>query len=105
MHVSATICSVTGELAGIYCPADVLQSGSGVYIPADSPYAKLSQEQLKAIFPNLLTVSSGSIEQDPSKRICSFHTYEWAVEQEHINAAKTSGNAMLEQVNAFLRKL
>ena len=102
MHVSATICSVTGELAGIYCPADVLQSGSGVYIPADSPYAKLSQEQLKAIFPNLLTVSSGSIEQDSSKRICSFHTYEWAVEQEHINAAKTSGNAMLEQANAFL---
>ena len=47
-------------------------------------------------------MSSGSIEQDPSKRICSFHTYEWAVEQEHINAAKTSGNTMLEQANAFL---
>ena len=33
MHVSATICSVTGELAGIYCPAEVLTTGTGIYIP------------------------------------------------------------------------
>ena len=42
MHVSATICSVTGELAGIcLAQADVLQSGSGAHVAADSPYAKL----------------------------------------------------------------
>lgn len=107
MHVSATICSISGELAGMYCPADVLTTGSGVYIPKDSPYARLSQERLLAIFPNLLTgVSSGSIEGggDATTRICSYHTYEWAIAQEQANNAKAEAQTALEAATQFLNQ-
>lgn len=107
MHVSATICSVTGEIAGQYCPADVLTTGSGIYIPEGSPYAKLSQEQLLSIFPNLLTgINSGSMEGggDASTRICSYHTYEWAIAQELTNAAKVEGQTALDTATQFLNQ-
>ena len=107
MHVSATVCSISGELAGMYCPADVLTTGSGVYIPKDSPYARLSQEQLLSIFPNLLTgVSSGSIEGggDATTRICSYHTYEWAIAQEQANNAKAEAQTALEAATQFLNQ-
>ena len=67
----------------------------------------LSQEQLLAIFPNLLTgVSSGSIEGggDATTRICSYHTYEWAIAQEQANNAKAEAQTALEAATQFLNQ-
>ena len=78
MCVDASICSVSGKIASEYCPIELVKKGTGIKIPKDSPYAKLSTSQLLKIFPNLVTAN-------PTKeQLCDVHTAEWAAEHEQL---------------------
>ena len=106
MCVTSQICSISGEAVGMYCPAEALTIGSGVIIPEDSPYAELKPEQQLAIFPNLLIGGSAGGDTNPDgtpviTHICSYHTYEWALEQERINAAKQAAQPILDSALQF----
>ena len=99
MHASAQICTVSGELAGIYCPPECIKTGSGVVIPPDSPYAELSDSELRSIFRNYIRTAKNS-----EQIICSYHTYEWACMRDNINAAKNEAAPTLNKAKEFLEK-
>ena len=101
MHASASICTVSGEMAGIYCPADCITTGSGVIIPKDSPYAQLPLAQLKSIIPNVITGSIGT-DTDAKTNVCSYHNQQWYEAQQHAQAAKEEGSALLSLCNSLL---
>lgn len=113
MHSSGTLCTVGHTVPGPYCPPELCQTSTGVVVPADSPYAELSPGTLQGYFSNYLGISGGGTTpgRDPAtsgatggaqSTLCPVHTYEWAVEQEHIATARTDAQTAINTTESFI---
>lgn len=77
MHTTIIVCAETGLAATEYCPSTT--TSSGVVIPADSPYAFLSEELLSSLFPNYVN----------NPTLCTTHTKEWFDSQGGVSPTPT----------------
>ena len=82
MHRALDVCTVSGMLAGDYCPANVIDSRGVVLIPKGHPlydytesHANVIREYLGA-FATFGSANSSSI----ARTVCDVHTAEWQVQ-------------------------
>lgn len=94
MHATNAVCSESNMLASEYCPSATKKSGGVVVLPDGSPYAKLSDSQLSAIFPNFLKTAE----------TCTIHTKEWAEQQAQLEKVVSSAKSAIQSAQSFLSK-
>ena len=102
MHVSTSICTESGMVAGPYCPAELIKSGGGIVIPEGSPYAKLDLGALQAILPNVITNVNPDDITGEHTGTCNIHTEEWALAQAEIDAAKAAAQTAITNARNFI---
>lgn len=95
-HTSATICVDSGAIASPYCPESSLKQSSGVIIPSDSAYGKLSQEELLKIVPNAI------INNKEDAGICTVHDENWKNNNDKLQSAIESANSTIKYANSAL---
>ena len=95
-HTSATICVDSGAIASPYCPESSLKQSSGVIIPSDSAYGKLSKEELLKIVPNAI------INNKEDAGICTVHDENWKNNNDKLQSAIESANSTIKYANSAL---
>lgn len=90
MHTAARRCSVSGKIAGDYCPASVVAASAIVNL-ANTPYA--GQEKYFATGAEVDT-GEGSV--------CTLHTAEWASYYEALSSAVSVAQQRISSANALL---
>ena len=95
-HTSADICTDSGCLASEYCPESSIEHGSGVVIPKNSDYAKLSEGELKKLVPNAI-VSKGDADE-----VCTVHDKKWYDNNEKLRDAIDTANSMINYATKSL---
>jgi len=97
MCVQTSICTVSGKIASEFCPKEFVKNGTGISIPKDSVYAKLSTSQLIKIFPNLVTANPT---QD---QFCDVHTAEWAAEHAQLPTYVEAAQTQISRANNLIK--
>lgn len=91
-HMHNGVCTVSGQLAGEYCPQETVAEGGVIVLPGDSAYLKLKTETLLKIFPNLMLENV----------TCTVHTFEWAQNQAAIEEAIAQVNSAISNAKQFM---
>lgn len=109
IHEIYTVCKESGKIASPYCPdADKKQTGL-IFLQGDSPYLKLSADQLSKYLPGAFPAPYGfdilSLTPDDAAYatyFCNIHTKDWYDEQQKLAAAITAANIQIKASEAAL---
>ncbi|MBQ2661364.1 MAG: transglycosylase domain-containing protein [Clostridia bacterium] len=120
MHATVNICSISNEIATIYCPTQSVTASSVILIDSESPYSKLEPELLLQYLPNSiyseLTPDEFGVLEDPGASLpsdpdhtgsnvvtCHVHSYE-NFGQEYTEALAEANNLVIE-VRTYLNNV
>ncbi|MBQ9832704.1 MAG: PBP1A family penicillin-binding protein [Clostridia bacterium] len=123
MHAMVNICSMSNQVATMYCPTDALTVSSMLLISSESPYSKIDPELILQYLPNAvysdLTPDEFGILEDPNASLpstspdasgsssaivtCQIHSYD-NYNQEYT-AAITDANNLVLEVRTYLNSV
>lgn len=119
MHAMVNKCSLSNEIATIYCPSQSVTASSVVLISSESPYSKIERELILQYLPNAiyseLTPDEFGILDDPNTSLpsddpnattvvtCHIHSYE-NYGQEYTAALEDANNVVME-VRTYLNNV
>lgn len=109
MHVQIESCPYSGKAPTPYCPKDHRTISSGILLPKNSPYRKLSEGDLAKYLPGAFKDLNkiGSLDyNNPNDRpyFCPLHTEEWYKGEQQREELTNQATALIAQVKSNMAK-